>query len=150
MVEKKTTSPKTHERRPSKSEEWHVLDAKDKILGRLATQAAQLIMGKHRADFTQHLVAPVYVVVVNASEVAVTGSKETQKLYRHHTGYPGHLKERTLSQQRQKDPRKIVQLAVAGMLPKNGLRKTRMGHLKVYAGPLHPHMAQVQPGKGKE
>lgn len=126
-----------------KKEEWHVLDAKNKVLGRLATQAATLILGKHRADFTQRLVAPVFVVVVNAAEVAVTGSKETQKLYRWHSGYPGHLKSRSLGEQRKKDPRKIIELAVSGMLPKNGLRKKRLAHLKVYAGAEHPHLPQV-------
>lgn len=123
--------------------EWHVIDAKDKVLGRVATQAATLILGKHRTDFTQHLVAPVYVVVVNAAEVAVTGSKETQKLYRRHSGHPGNLKERSLQQQREKDPRRIIELAVSGMLPKNGLRKKRLTHLKIYTGASHPHMPQT-------
>lgn len=123
--------------------EWHLLDAKNKILGRLATQAAVLLLGKHRTDFTQHLVAPVYVVVVNAAEVAVSGSKETQKLYRRHSGYPGHLKERSLREQRAKDPRRIIELAVSGMLPKNGLRKQRLNHLKIYAGAEHPHLPQL-------
>src|SRR5688572_10039993 len=98
MDEKKTkkekvsspTSPRL--RGAAETAEWHVLDAKHKILGRLATRAAELLLGKHHADFTKHLIAPVYVVVINAAEVAVTGSKETQKLYRHHSGYPGHLK----------------------------------------------------------
>lgn len=123
--------------------EWHILDAKGKVLGRLATRAAHLLLGKHRTDFEQRLIAPVYVVVTNAALVAVTGNKETQKLYRHHTGYPGHLKERSLQEQRRRDPRKIIQLAVAGMLPKNGLRKKRLSHLKVYPGPDHPHKPQV-------
>lgn len=126
-----------------KKVEWHVIDAKNKILGRLATQAAALLLGKHRVDFTKHLIAPVTVVVINAAEVAVTGSKEEQKLYRRHSGYPGHLKERSLKQQRERDPRKIIQLAVQGMLPKNGLRKRRMTQLKVYPGPDHPHQAQI-------
>ena len=129
--------------KPMESGEWHVLDAKDKVLGRLATQAATLILGKHRTDFTQHLVAPVYVVVVNAADVVVTGSKETQKLYRRHSGHPGNLKERSLREQREKDPRKIIELAVSGMLPKNGLRKKRLTHLRIYVGAEHPHMPQT-------
>lgn len=123
--------------------EWHMLDAEGRILGRLATEAATLLLGKHRPDFAPHLVAPVYVVVVNASRVAVSGQKETQKLYRRHSGYPGNLRERTLRQQRAKDPRKIIQLAVSGMLPKNGLRHKRLAHLKVYAGAEHPHLPQL-------
>lgn len=136
-------APKSHKAPAEVAGEWHVLDAKNTVLGRLATEAAHLLLGKHRADFSKHLIATVNVIVINASFVAVTGNKEEQKLYRHHTGYPGHLKERSLKQQRQKDPRRIIQLAVQGMLPKNGLRKKRMSHLKVYAGAEHPHIAQV-------
>lgn len=124
--------------------EWHILDAKGKVLGRLATQAAALLLGKHRTDSAKHVIAPVYVVVTNAAEVAVTGQKEKQKLYRWHSGYPGHLKERSLEEQRARDPRRIIELAVNGMLPKNGLRKRRMRHLKVYAGAEHPHQPQVK------
>jgi ribosomal protein L13, bacterial type len=151
MAEKKKHVKKEHlPAENADTGEWHVLDAKQKVLGRLATQAAALLLGKHRTDFTKHLVATVNVVVINAAEVAVTGSKEEQKLYRTHSGYPGHLKERSLKQQRERDPRKIVELAVQGMLPKNGLRKRRMNHLKVYVGADHPHVAQVgAPGKGK-
>lgn len=122
--------------------EWHMIDAEGKVLGRLATEAARLLMGKHRADYTANVMAPVYVVVTNAAKVRVSGSKETQKMYRRHSGYPGHLKERPLWKQRQMDPTKIIQLAVAGMLPKNNLRKVRMNHLKVYAGTEHPHLPQ--------
>lgn len=123
--------------------EWHHLDADGQVLGRLATQASRLLQGKHRADFAGHQAGNVYVVVTNASKVRVSGSKESQKMYRHHTGYPGHLKERPLWKQRAMDPTKIIQLAVAGMLPKNNLRSVRLRHLKVYAGSDHPHMAQI-------
>ncbi|MEK7557388.1 MAG: 50S ribosomal protein L13 [Patescibacteria group bacterium] len=133
-----------HHEAAADTSEWHLLDAKNKILGRLASEVAHLLLGKHRADFAKHVIPSVNVIVINAKDVAVTGRKETQKLYRHHTGYPGHLKERTLAEQRRRDPRRIVQLAVQGMLPKNGLRKARMSHLKVYAGAEHPHMAQVE------
>lgn len=119
-----------------------MLDADGKVLGRLATEAARLLMGKHRADYAANVMAPVYVVVTNAGKVRVSGSKETQKLYRRHTGYPGHLRERPLWKQREMDPTRIIQLAVSGMLPKNNLRKVRMNHLKVYAGAEHPHLPQ--------
>lgn len=122
--------------------EWKKIDADGKVLGRIATQAARFLMGKHRADYTGHVATPVYVVITNAAKVRVSGSKETQKMYRRHSGYPGHLKERPLWRQREKDPTKIIQLAVSGMLPKNNLRKVRMNHLKVYAGTEHPHLPQ--------
>lgn len=122
--------------------EWKIIDAEGKVLGRLATQAARWLMGKHRPDYLARAAANVYVVVTNAAKVRVSGSKETQKMYRHHTGYPGHLKERPLWKQREKDPTKVIQWAVSGMLPKNNLRKVRMNHLKVYAGTEHPHLPQ--------
>lgn len=123
--------------------EWHVFDAKDKVLGRLATKVAGLILGKHRLDFANNRVAPVSVVIINTDQVALTGQKELQKVYYRHSGYPGGLKQRTVAEQRRKDSRRIVHDAVAGMLPKNSLRTERLGHLRLYAGSEHPHQAQL-------
>jgi large subunit ribosomal protein L13 len=127
--------------------EWHHLDARNKVLGRLATEAAQLLLAKHRLDSRPHIVAPVYVVVTNSDEVVLTGTKETNKLYRRYTGYPGGLRERTAAQVRQHDSRRLITEAVAGMLPKNSLRDERMKHLKVYATGEHPHAAQLTEAK---
>lgn len=124
--------------------EWHVLDASAMTLGRLATKAAGLLMGKHRPDFARHTVAPVQVVVINTDLLKVTGKKMDQKFYRHYSGYPGGLKERTLKEQMQRDSRLVVEEAVAGMLPKNNLRKEMLRHLKLYEGAKHPHMAQTE------
>lgn len=123
--------------------EWHVLDAKDQVLGRLATQVAILLMGKHRTDFAKNVAAPVYVVVTNTDHVVLTGNKENAKMYRHYTGYPGGLRERSVREQRVRDSRVIVEQAVFGMLPKNNLRSTLMRHLKLYPTAEHPHQAQV-------
>lgn len=125
--------------------EWHLIDAQGKVLGRLAGQIAALLLGKHRLDFTRHQIAPVFIVVTNTKSVVLTGRKEEQKVYRHYTGYPGGLKERSVGEQRKRDSRKIVYAAVYGMLPKNSLRDKRMNHLKLYATDKHPHQAQVAP-----
>lgn len=125
--------------------EWHHFDASGKILGRLATEIATLLSGKHRTDYTPHLVAPVYVVVTNTDQVAVTGAKEDQKKYRRYTGYPGGLRERSLREQRARDSRRIVAGAVSGMLAKNALRDKLLGHLKLYPGATHPHLPQLHP-----
>lgn len=123
--------------------EWHLIDAQNQVLGRLATRIAYLLTGKHRLDYAPHRVAPVYVVVTNTNQVVLTGQKEKQKVYRHYTGYPGGLKERTVAEQRHRDSRKLVQEAVFGMLPKNSLREKRMKHLKLYPQAEHPHAAQL-------
>lgn len=128
----------------AKKAEWHAIDADGAVLGRLATQVAHLLLGKHRVDFTRHQVVPVFVVVTNTDKVAVTGRKEEQKQYHHFTGYPGGLKSRSVREQRAQDSRKIVFEAIYGMLPKNSLRDDRMNHLKLYAGAEHPHTAQVK------
>ena len=125
------------------SEEWHQIDAKKRVLGRLASEVAQLLLGKHRVDWAAHTVAPVYVVITNVDKVVLTGKKEQQKMYRHYSGYPGGLKERTAAEQRKRDARRIVEEAVSGMLPKNNLRDERMRHLKLYMGTKHPHQAQL-------
>lgn len=123
--------------------EWHHVDAADAVLGRLATRVALLLLGKHRAEWQRHLVAPVYVVVTNTDRVALTGKKEQQKLYRHHTGYPSGVRTQAAAAVRQRDSRRLVRIAVEGMLPKNSLRPRRMTHLKLYRGADHPHQAQL-------
>jgi len=130
---------------PSKSEiarKWHVLDAENVVLGRLASKVAMLLMGKHKATYTPFLDTGDHVIVINAGKVRLTGNKEEQKYYRHHSGYPGGLKEVQASKMRATRPVKIVELAVQGMLPKNKLGKQMYRKLNVYAGDKHPHQAQ--------
>jgi large subunit ribosomal protein L13 len=124
-------------------ERWHVLDAQERPLGRLASEAAQLLRGKHRPTFTPHMDNGDFVIVVNASKVKVTGAKTQQKVYYRHTGYPGGLRETILSRMLETRPERVIQAAVKGMLPRNRLGRKLLGHLKVYAGPEHPHEAQV-------
>jgi large subunit ribosomal protein L13 len=135
---------KTYSTKPSEVRRtWHVLDAENVPLGRLATQAATLIRGKHKPMFAPHLDTGDFVIVVNAAKVAFTGRKLEQKLYYRHSGYPGGLKSRTIREETAVDPRRVVEFAVFGMLPKTSLGKQLHGHLKVYPGPNHPHAAQV-------
>lgn len=122
-----------------KNKEWHHIDAKDQVLGRIATSAASLLLGKHRTDSREHTAAPVFVVITNTDKVHVTGKKREQKMYRSHSKYPGSLKERTLGEQMRRDSTFVVRQAVAGMLPKNNLRAQRLLQLKLYAGPENPH-----------
>ena len=117
---------------------WHFRDAKNQILGRLATEVAQLLMGKNKPYFVPHLDCGDYVVVVNAAEVMVTGRKEEQKNYYRYSGYPGGLKVASLNQLRREHPERIIQFAVRNMLPKNKLRSDRMARLKVFRGEDHP------------
>lgn len=119
--------------------DWHLIDAKDKVLGRLASQIAQLLMGKHKPYFTRHLDCGDFVVVINAKEVKVTGRKERQKIYYRHSGYPGALKETPLWQMREKHPERVIIKAVTGMLPKNKLKDQMLVRLKVVAGGEHPY-----------
>lgn len=121
---------------------WRVLDAKDQVLGRLATKAAMLLMGKHKPMYAPFLDTGDYVVIINAEKVRVTGSKEEQKVYHRHSGYPGGLKETPFRKMRQLHPDRIIRFAVAGMLPKNSLGKGMIRKLKVYTGDKHPHEAQ--------
>lgn len=132
--------------KPSTAPEWHHFDAQGKVLGRLATQISHLLLGKHRPDYAPHKVLPVFVVVTNTDHVVLTGRKEEQKRYRHYTGYPGGLKERTVREQRARDSRRLVSEAVVGMLPKNSLRTPRLLHLKLYPGATHPHLPQISSG----
>jgi large subunit ribosomal protein L13 len=129
---------------------WHVLDATDQTLGRLATQIATLLTGKHKPSYSPHLDMGDFVVVVNAGRIRVTGKKLDDKIYYRHTGYMGGLKERRLKEMLDRDPRRVIELAVRGMLPKNRLGRAQLKHLKVYAGPEHPHEAQVNESRKKQ
>ncbi len=122
---------------------WYVIDAEGQVLGRMATEIARVLRGKHKPSFSPHVDGGDFVIVVNAKRVKLTGSKETDKRYYRHSGYPGGLRVRTLSEMREKKPEAVVRLAVKGMLPKNRLGKGQLGKLKVYAGPEHPHQAQL-------
>lgn len=121
---------------------WYVVDAADAPLGRLASEVARLLRGKHKPTFAPHLDGGDHVVVVNASRVQVTGRKETDKVYYHHSGYPGGLRASTFSRLREKQPERILEAAVRGMLPKNRLGRQMISKLRVYGGPDHPHAAQ--------
>ncbi|WP_375493865.1 50S ribosomal protein L13 [uncultured Jatrophihabitans sp.] len=120
---------------------WHVIDADDVVLGRLASQAAQLLRGKHKPQFAKHVDTGDFVVVVNAAKVAVALSKRGELRYRH-SGYPGGLSQVTVGDLLERRPERLVELAVRGMLPKNTLGRAQLKKLKVYAGPEHPHAAQ--------
>ena len=121
---------------------WHVIDASDVVLGRLAVTAATLLRGKHKPTFAPHVDQGDFVVVVNASKIALTGNKRVAKMAYRHSGQPGGLKAVPYGELLAKDPRKAVELAVWGMLPKNKLSRQLISKLKVYAGPEHPHAAQ--------
>ena len=121
---------------------WHVIDANDVVLGRLAVTAATLLRGKHKPTFAPHVDGGDFVIVVNASKIALGGSKRTDKLYHRHSGRPGGLKSVPAGELLARDPRQVVEKAVWGMLPKNRLSRKLITKLKVYAGPDHPHSAQ--------
>ena len=130
---------------PSKNgieRQWHVIDAQDVVLGKLASRAAMLLMGKTKPIYTPFLDTGDHVIVINASQVRVTGRKEEDKLYRHFTGYPGGLVEKSLRRVRAEKPVRLVEDAIFGMLPKTKLDKQMYRKLKVYAGDKHPHAAQ--------
>ena len=124
--------------------EWHVIDASGKVLGRLATQVAILLMGKHKPIFSPNLDTGDFVVVINAEKVRVTGNKAKQKLYYRHSGYPGGLKSISLEKMMQTHPTRVIQYAVKGMLPHTRLGASMIKKLKVYAGDTHPHLTQVK------
>lgn len=121
---------------------WYVVDAADQRLGRLATQIAMILRGKHKPEFTPFMDTGDFVIVVNADKVDVTGNKRSQKLYRRHSGRPGGMKTETFDHLQQRLPERIIEKAVKGMLPKNALGRKLFTKLKVYAGPEHPHQAQ--------
>jgi large subunit ribosomal protein L13 len=124
--------------------EWHVIDAKDKVLGRLATQVASLLMGKHKPIFCRHLDTGDFVVVINAEKVRVTGNKAKQKLYYRHSGYPGGLKSISLEKMMQTHPTRAIEHGVKGMLPQNRLRAKMMKRLRVHVGDAHPYQGQIK------
>jgi large subunit ribosomal protein L13 len=122
--------------------DWCVVDATDKVLGRLASEVASRLRGKHKPEFTPHVDTGDHIIVINAEKIKVTGNKLSDKYYHHHTGYIGNLKSRPLSEQLAKHPERVIQSAVKGMLPKNPLGRAMFKKLHVYAGPEHPHQAQ--------
>lgn len=121
---------------------WHLIDAEDAVLGRVASKAAMVLMGKHKPSYTPFLDTGDHVVVVNAAKIRLTGRKEDQKLYRRHSGYPGGLTETSAKKVRAVRPQRMVEEAIQGMLPKTKLGKQMYRKLQVYAGPKHPHDAQ--------
>lgn len=119
--------------------QWHLTDASGKVLGRLASEVAQKLIGKHKPTYSAHLDAGDYVVVTNAAQVELTGNKDVKKVYRKHSGYVGNLQEQSYAGVLAKDPRVVIEKAVYNMLPKNKLRAARMKRLKVYPTAVHPH-----------
>jgi large subunit ribosomal protein L13 len=134
----KTFSAKPHEVK----RDWFIVDAEGKTLGRMATEIARRLRGKHKAEYTPHVDTGDYIVVINAEKVAVTGNKMKDKMYHHHTGYVGNLKSISLEKLLQKHPERVIEKAVKGMLPKNSLGRAMYRKLKVYKGAEHPHTAQ--------
>ena len=124
--------------------EWHVIDASDKILGRLATEVAGLLMGKHKPMFSRNLDVGDCVVVINAQKVRVTGNKAKQKVYYRHSGYPGGLKSITLEKLMQNNPTRVIEHAVKGMLPHTRLGASMLKKLRIYVGDVHPHLGQTK------
>jgi large subunit ribosomal protein L13 len=122
---------------------WHVVDAEDMVLGRLSTEVARLLRGKHKPIFAPHMDTGDHVIVVNAAKIVLTSDKADKKLAYRHSGYPGGLRSTRYSDLMAKKPEEVVRRAVRGMLPKNALGRQMLGKLKVYAGPTHPHSAQV-------
>jgi len=134
---------KTYSAKPADiQQDWFIVDATGKTLGRMATEIAHRLRGKHKAEYTPHMDVGDYIVVVNAEKVAVTGKKGTDKIYHSHTGYPGGLKSISFNKLIEKAPERTIQSAVKGMLPRNPLGREMFRKLKVYAGDQHPHAAQ--------
>lgn len=131
-----SAKPETVER------DWYIVDAEDKTLGRLSTEIARRLRGKHKPIYTPHVDTGDYIVVINAEKVRVTGNKTTDKMYHHHTGYPGGLKSISFEKLIERAPERIIETAVKGMLPKNPLGRAMFKKMKVYAGTEHPHAAQ--------
>ena len=124
--------------------EWHIFDASAKVLGRMATQIAGLLMGKHKPIFCRHLDTGDYVVVINAEKVRVTGNKLKQKLYYRHSGYPGGLKSTSLEAMMQTHPTRVIEYAVKGMLPRTRLGAKMLNRLRIHAGDAHPYQGQIK------
>ncbi len=121
---------------------WYVVDAKGKTLGRLASEVAALLRGKHKPEYTPHVDTGDFVIVINAKDVQLSGKKMSKKIYYRHSGWPGGLKMTTAAEMRDKRPERMIELAVTGMLPRTSLGRRQLRKLKVYAGPEHPHQAQ--------
>lgn len=135
----RTYSPKLKEI----EREWHLIDASGRTLGDVGTEAAVLLRGKHKPMFAPHIDTGDYVVIVNAAKIVVTGKKKTDKIYYRHSGYPGGLKAASFEEVMAKDPRRVIEHAVKGMLPKGSLGQDMYRKLRVYAGPEHPHRGQM-------
>lgn len=134
---------KTFSAKPAEvKRDWYVVDADGKTLGRLATEIARRLRGKHKAEYTPHVDTGDYIVVVNAEKVRVTGRKEQDKMYYRHSGYVGHMKSTSLGKLRQSHPERIIEIAVKGMMPKNPLGRAMLSKLKIYSGNEHRHQAQ--------
>ena len=134
---------KTYSAKPGEIErKWYLIDAKDQVLGRLATKAALLLRGKHKPQFTPHVDTGDFVVVINADKIRLSGTKANSKEYYRHSGYPGGLKCETFAEAMQKHPERVIEHAIKGMLPKGSLGRKQATKLKVYAGEEHPHAAQ--------
>ncbi len=134
---------KTYSPRPQDAQRnWHVIDAKDRILGRMATEIAVKLRGKNKPEFAPHMDMGDFVIVVNADKIRFTGNKLNQKKYFRHTGYPGGIREISLEKLMQKKPEEVIMRSVRGMLPKNKIGRELLKKLKVYSGPNHPHAAQ--------
>ncbi len=134
----RTYSPKSGE----VTRAWHVIDAEDVVLGRLATQAATLLRGKHKPTYAPHVDTGDFVIIINAEKVALTGNKRDQAFVYRHSGYPGGLRKRSFGEMLDKQPDRLLEQAIKGMLPHNRLGRAMASKLKVYAGPEHPHAAQ--------
>ncbi len=134
---------KTFSAKPAEvKRDWYVVDVSDKVLGRVATEIALRLRGKHKPEFTPHVDTGDHIVVINAEKIAVTGNKELNKIYYHHTGFPGGIKDVNVRELREKAPTRILENAVKGMLPKNSLGRAMMKKLHIYAGEEHKHQAQ--------
>jgi large subunit ribosomal protein L13 len=134
---------KTFSAKPETAQhDWFVVDASNKVLGRLATEIARRLRGKHKPVYTPHVDTGDYIVVINVDKIAVTGNKEVGKMYYHHTGFPGGIKGAPLAELRATHPERILESAVRGMLPKNALGRAMIKKLKIYSGPEHRHAAQ--------
>ena len=143
LQETKATTVRTYTPKPGDVERtWHVIDATDVVLGRLATQVATLLRGKHKPTFAPHVDNGDFVIVINADKVALTGNKREQKLAYRHSGYPGGLRATAIGELLAKKPERVIEKAVRGMLPKSSLARQQLTKLKVYAGAEHPHAAQ--------
>jgi len=135
---------KTFSAKPAEvKRKWYLIDAEGKTLGRLASECAKILRGKHKPEFTPHVDTGDYIVVINAEKVAVTGKKATDKMYHRHTGYIGNLKSVSFEKMQDKAPERPIELAVKGMLPKNALGRAMIKKLKIYPGTAHKHAAQV-------